>query len=43
MEHIIPRMDYLSAGHYDKITVLQKWLDKEQISFRLRKEFYDFE
>ena len=33
MEHIIPRMDYISAGHYDKVCVLEEWLNQENISW----------
>ncbi len=32
MEHLIPRIDYLSAGHYKKITVLQEWLKENNFS-----------
>ena len=32
MEHIIDRMDYVSAGKYKKLYVLQEWLQKNNIS-----------
>lgn len=32
MEHLIPRMDFVAAGHYKKIDVLNKWLNDMNIS-----------
>ena len=29
MAHIIPRMDHISAGHYNKIDVLKQWLKQD--------------
>ncbi len=33
MEHIYPRMNYVSAGNYDKLTVLDNWLAELKLSY----------
>ena len=33
MEHIVSRMDYISKGHYNKLDIVQKWIDKEKLDW----------
>ena len=51
MEHIVTRMDYISAGHYNKVDVLKDWLKKENLfiiikmtllSYNLQIRIYSF-